>query len=128
MIQILKQIWQLKNTPYQLHWFFYRPLFVILRCIMLPKKIWNGGFFGKFFFFVTFHGKFFFFVDVISLEKLNKCISDTNLFLNYCLKYDVSLNISISHRDINVLSQHFNVTIKRWANSIFLKVQAHLSR
>lgn len=65
------------------------------------------------FFFVTFHGKFFFVVDVISWEKLNKCISDTNLFLNYCLKYDVSLNISISHRDINVLSQHFNVMIKR---------------
>lgn len=65
------------------------------------------------FFLLLFMGNYFVVVDVIGLEKLNKCISDKNLFLNYCLKYDVSLNISISHRDINVLSQHFNVMIKR---------------
>lgn len=76
------------------------------------KKNLKWGLFWQIFFVLLFMGNNFFVVDVIGLEKPNKCISDTNLFLNYCLKYDVSLNISISHRDINVLSQHFNVMIK----------------
>lgn len=55
------------------------------------------------FFLLFFMGNYFVVVDVIGLEKLNKCIFDINFFLNYCLKYDVLLNILISYRDINVL-------------------------
>lgn len=62
-----------------------------------------GVFLVDFFFWLFFMGNYFFVVDVISWEKLNKCIFDINFFLNYCLKYDVLLNILISYRDINVL-------------------------